>query len=347
MRKSSSFMCVLVVLLAGYAEAQRPIAKEGLKLAVLASVAGAEAWEAVHGCKPFKEIYTDGEDLIERMWGQAFTYTLDEAKAYTMWWFEGGKPGAADPISNPNDVITAALGQTVPNQCHLDYYHKDAPSAEGETFTECHPWHASSCCHEATVVTPDALNSGYGAGYEWDRCGPMSEACARFFVQEACFYECEVNAGLYRRFTDEQHAACSAEGVADGATVTLASGASYTCSASAWGGNEENKWELKGMPIKASFADAWYRACANDLFCGGGNFFECAGDYHEQLAADALAAESALPVYGTVLIIVTAVLVALFCLAVCFMARREKKGSPVFAPLDKPNHPTLEAGNKA
>ena len=46
----------------------------------------------------------------------------------------------------------------------------------------CHPWHASSCCHEATVVTPTKLNEGYGAGYEWDRCGPMSQACERFFV---------------------------------------------------------------------------------------------------------------------------------------------------------------------
>jgi hypothetical protein len=27
------------------------------------------------------------------------------------------------------------------------------------------------------VVTPKAMNEGYGAGYEWDRCGPMSQAC--------------------------------------------------------------------------------------------------------------------------------------------------------------------------
>ena len=147
---------------------------------------------------------------------------------------------------------------TVPNQCHLDYFHKDAPTPEGEDFTECHPWHANACCHEATVVTPQAIKTSYGEGYEWDRCGPLSQACERFFVEEGCFYECEVNAGLYRRYTDDQHAKCSAEGVADGANVTLADGSPYTCEASAWGGNAENQWQLDKMPIKASFADAWY-----------------------------------------------------------------------------------------
>ena len=33
------------------------------------------------------------------------------------------------------------------------------------------------------------------------------------------------------------------------------------------------------MPIKASYADAWYRACANDMFCGGCDYFACAYDY--------------------------------------------------------------------
>jgi len=122
------------------------------------------------------------------------------------WWTEGGATGTADAHANPNDLITQVLfpEQGVPDQCHLDYYHKDAPSPEGANFTECHPWHANACCHEATVVTPKAMNEGYGAGYEWDRCGPMSQACERFFVEEACMYECEVSMGLYRRFTDEQ-----------------------------------------------------------------------------------------------------------------------------------------------
>jgi len=289
MRKCSSFMCVLIVLLAGGAEAQRPVAKEAVfGLVALGGLRGVDAWRAQDGCKAFSEIYADGEDLLHKMWNDAFEYSLDEANSYTMWWFEGGQAGVADAHNNPNDLITQGLGKTVPNQCHLDYWHKDAPTPEDETFTECHPWHASACCHNSTVVVPDNLKKGYGSGYEWDRCGPLSQACERFFIQEACFYECEVNAGLFRKFSDEQHDACSAVGVAQGATVTLASGSNYTCVPDTWGpGNAENKWQMYKMPIKASFADAWYRACANDLSCGTGDYFSCAGDYHAQLENEA------------------------------------------------------------
>lgn len=36
--------------------------------------------------------------------------------------------------------------------------------------------------------------------------------------------------------------------------------------------------QMEGMPIKASFCDAWYEACIDDKFCASddGNFFSCA-----------------------------------------------------------------------
>ena len=60
--------------------------------------------------------------------------------------------------------------------------------------------------------------------------------------------------------------------------VSSSPGLADTCQVSPWGGNAENAWQLYKMPIKASFAESWYRACANDLFCGDGDFFDCAGD---------------------------------------------------------------------
>lgn len=42
----------------------------------------ANAWG--DNCKKFSEIYTDGADLIGRMWGDSFKYELDETMAYTM-----------------------------------------------------------------------------------------------------------------------------------------------------------------------------------------------------------------------------------------------------------------------
>ena len=115
--------------------------------------------------------------------------------------------------------------------------------------------------------------------------------------------------GLYRRFTvstipslyytfttytstDEQHTLC-ANGTAGGppaaagATVTLEDGSTYTCVKDPWADppkNEENKWEIHQMPIKASYADAFYRACANDQFCDSGSFWTCEGLYHQYLA---------------------------------------------------------------
>ena len=119
------------------------------------------------------------------MWGDAFKYETDEDNAFTMWWFDAG---------NPNDATTLALGDTTPSTCNLQYYHKaDVSPEDRTTFTECHPWQEASCCHEATVTTPTALNEAYGEGYEWDRCGKMSQACERFFVQEAwsvCLHAC-------------------------------------------------------------------------------------------------------------------------------------------------------------
>ena len=223
-----------------------------LALSALGLATVANAWTD-STCKKFSEIYTGGEDLITRMWGDSFKYERDESKAYTMWWTEGGAAGVADAHDNPNDLVTAAIIGSVDNKagfnvsdqtCEVAYYHKvGPPTPETEDFTECHPWHANACCHQATVVTPEAINKAYGAGYEWDRCGPMSQACERFFVEEACMYECDANMGAFRKYTDEEKALCTADGVAAGATVTKADGSTYTCVEQS-DANAENAWEI-------------------------------------------------------------------------------------------------------
>ena len=48
--------------------------------------------------------------------------------------------------------------------------------------------------------------------HHWDRCGPLSPACERFFVMEACFYECEPAAGLFRRYPTSDFTAHDREG---------------------------------------------------------------------------------------------------------------------------------------
>jgi len=254
-------------------------------------------------CDTFANIYDDGEDLCNTMFGDAFEYTTDEDNAFSMWWFEAG---------NPNDQITTALNNTVPKTCNVSYFHKDKPSAEGSDFTECHPWKDSACCTEATVTTAEALNKAYGAGYEWDRCGKLSQACERFFVQEACLYECDPNIGNYRKCSDAQVAAASDD------------------DACAY-----NTWEMNKMPIKASYCNAWYTACYEDKFCGGadGDFFTCAEMYSPEEAKD----KPLMPGWAVGLIVVLALL---FCVGGCLFVhtiRREIKGDPLFKPLTQSN----------
>jgi len=78
------------------------------------------------------------------------------------------------------------------------------------------------------------------------RCGPLSPKCLDFFINEECFYECDVNIGKFRRYENcEQF---------------LRSGS----------------LEVKDVPIKASYCNEWYEACKDDTICAGpnGSIFE-------------------------------------------------------------------------
>jgi len=338
-----------------------------LLLSTLAAQVG--AWDT---CSKFKDIYPSGKELCEKMWGDSFAYEQTEEEAYTMWFF--------DAMNNPNNAVAATLGKdATPDQCKLQYYHKSgggqvagdyhtgvltAPSPEGDDFSECHPWKESSCCHSEVVKTPTAINEAYGPGYHFDRCDgfvegyTMSQACARFFIQEACLYECDPHAGEYRRYTDGEAAAYAAftaiegnPGDYSGLEVTDPlyagsfehDGVSYAKSIF-WGNGVygPNTWQMHKMPIKASYCDAFYTACMDDYFCGEGDFWACSADYKADLAAAtaeeeeaALAAAKAkLPDWALVLIIALAVIALLITGFVTFIVRKEKQGSPVFTQFD-------------
>jgi len=75
-----------------------------------------------------------------------------------------------------------------------------------------------------------------------NECGGLTSACEQFFIEEGCFYECDKNLGKWRKHDD-----CSADDAND------------------------NGWEVEGVPIKASYCDAWYTACSgpNNKLCIG------------------------------------------------------------------------------
>lgn len=84
-----------------------------------------------------------------------------------------------------------------------------------------------------------------------DGCGQLSSACEKFFIEEGCFYECDHNVGKWRAHDD-----CGADGTG-------------------------NEWQIEGMPIKASYCDAWYEACrgAENKLCMGSASTEGAPEY--------------------------------------------------------------------
>jgi hypothetical protein len=108
----------------------------------------------------------------------------------------------------------------------------------------------------------------------------------------------------------------------------------------------ENTWEIFGTPIKASYCDAWYEACYNDKFCGGldGDFFSCAAYYsksQEDQPAPSTSdgskgnnGDGGLPDWAVALIIILILVVALSIFAFGFMIAKEKRGEPIFKPLD-------------
>jgi folate receptor len=257
-----------------------------------------QAWEDT--CSQFHEIYADGTELCEVMWGGAFEVTDDEENAYTMWFF--------DTDNNPNDAITKRLlgDDSLPDQCGLKYFHKDTPSPEGDGMAECHPWKDNACCHSDTVGSVDTIRESYGEGFEWDRCGPMSQACERFFIQEACFYECEPNAGLYRKYDDE--------------TQSIETHPDF------------NLWQMSKMPIKKSYCDAWYTACYNDYFCGSGDFWECDAHYWTKLEEENANKDGADGADGlTIALSVVGAVAAISVAVTVYLVYREKSGAPVFA----------------
>jgi len=280
-------------------------------------------------CKRFDQIYPTGKELCENMWDGAFTYETDETKAYTMWFY--------DKV-NPNDATSTHLGKldaSGHDTCHLSYFHKDTPGPEPETFTECHPWKDNSCCAYGTVETATKLKEGYGEEYHWDRCGPMSPECERFFVQEACFYECDPNAGLYRKFH---------------ASIYNASDKSH------------NEWQMHKMPIKASYCDAWFTACRKDKFCAsdGGSFFSCAAEYEEvdklaELKAQLKAAEGknngvsasdGMDTAAVIGLVSAGVVIFALCVFGGCLIFRERTGKPIFGKLlDQPSANTNGAQN--
>lgn len=168
-------------------------------------------------------------------------------------------------------------------------------------------------------------------------------------MQEACFYECDPNAGLYRKYNESAYdPRCDAENKAYQPIYA----ASLLCS--------HNQWELHQLPVRASYCDAWFAACHKEHFCAdaSGDFFSCEGvfkavDMEAQIVnntwgalsrgighAKEVAAETLLGMMRIALAAVSAVAVST-CAFGCFLIHRERQGKPVFEASGNAASPSL------
>jgi len=242
-----------------------------LHAGAVASVTAAGASEV---CSTFGQVFSGPEDMCNRLYGEAFLYTEDESKAFTMWHFDD---------TNPNDQTSINVHGSVPTTCEVEYLHKKAPTPEAETFTECHPWRESACCEEKNVNSLDVLKHAYGEEYRWDLCGPLTSECERFYVQENCFYECDVNLGYYRKYKDMSNPTQKksyderCDDTSPQYDAAYAKNNASMCSHYKYDKDNDahNKWEINRMPIKASYCKAWFGACRDQPIVHCGNAFTC------------------------------------------------------------------------
>lgn len=201
-----------------------------------------------------------------------------------------------------SSVVSSANG-AMPT-CNIQYFHYAVAVQQTDgDYRQCVEYNEASCCSPDKIKDFDSINQAYGPEYHIDRCGPMSDACKEYFMKEACLYECDPNAGLYRKYSQAEYEADP---------------------------NTANLWQIEGMPIRQGFCDNWYRACYNDYFCGGtgGDYFECAKIY----TAPKTKAEVWTQELTTITACVT-VFGVLILGALGYVVWRERQGKALFQPL--------------
>ena len=229
-----------------------------------------------NACALFEDTFKNASDFARSYWVSndvpAFKYVPKDDNeydmAYTMWFFSNENPN--DDITqarNNNDSYPMEIATQHPGECTLgDYngnYHFEKPRKQDSSYTECTPWAQESCCPQSAVENPETLKNKYGEKWAWDVCGPLTPACERFFVQEGCFYECDINVGYFRHYHPSKG---NCELGPDGKCHDDIN---------------NDLWKLEEMPIKADYFDAMWLACRGNMFCKS-DFETCYAEYHHE-----------------------------------------------------------------
>lgn len=115
-----------------------------------------------------------------------------------------------------------------PNKCLVGDKHKESPGPEDETYKTCFLWKDAACCTAEFTQQLNAATVTNIDGFHWNRCGDLSPACQRFFVEIECFYRCSPHV-------------------------------------SHWAGLFPSS--LNRLPVCQDYCDSWFAACADDMTC--------------------------------------------------------------------------------
>jgi hypothetical protein len=145
--------------------------------------------------------------------------------------------------------------------CHLynDGITEDLALRRTNLAPACQKYEANACCSRNITVAIDTGQATYEPVFRWDRCYAHHKSinatlernatllqkynkCEKWFQAEECLYECDVNAGKFRKFTD-----CVEKGEQ---SVSF-----------------PNSWQMQGMPIRASECDSFYDDCKDLIMC--------------------------------------------------------------------------------
>lgn len=91
------------------------------------------------------------------------------------------------------------------------------------------------------------------------------------------------------------------------------------------------------MPIRADYCDAWFTACAEDLFCAddGGDYYSCS-KILPTTDSEVITLESKADVGLIVGVVIAIVFVIILCVVLGYMRHREQRGRPLFETMLTP-----------
>lgn len=145
-------------------------------------------------------------------------------------------------------VATLSMVTALTPSCLLRELDTPAPQ---EGLVNCRQYSEMSCCTNATdsLIVPNEKGEQL-YNFNWDQCGALSPECQAFFQAESCYFECDPYQAKFKNVVEKT-------------PVTMV-----------------------GVPLCASYCEAWFDACKNDLTCAAewmvdlyasddGTYFEC------------------------------------------------------------------------